>query len=307
MKVLIIGGLGFIGSNLALKLIKEGHVVSVLDNFSKCNFNNYEDLKSKCNIKIGSIYSIEDLEKALDNVEIVYNLASPQMIDCQKNSTECYNTNILGLEYLLDIMLKKSIRKLIFSSTTSVYLGDGINFCEEDEIFANDNYTLSKMIAEKMIIEFSFRTGIDYCIFRNAPVYGQRQFLGDNGSGITMKIMSSLYTNSLLNLYSYGKPKKEFLYVDDVVHFYYLALSKGKGVYNLSNNLSIPIVNVVNKLKQITGKSGNINYLTDGYVYTRSFLNNKLINDFGKFTFTILDEGLLKTLDWYKEVISFGK
>ncbi|MDU2131819.1 MAG: GDP-mannose 4,6-dehydratase, partial [Finegoldia magna] len=63
MNILIIGGLGFIGTNLALRLINRGYNVTVLDNFSKCNVENYEELKGKCNIIIGSIYSEMTLNK----------------------------------------------------------------------------------------------------------------------------------------------------------------------------------------------------------------------------------------------------
>lgn len=306
MNVLIIGGLGFLGSNLALKLIKYGYKVRILDNFSKCNYQNYEELKSQCDINIGSIYSNNNLDQSLQDIGVVFNLASPQMLDCEKNEIECYNTNILGLEYLLHKMRFYHVKKLIFSSTTSLYYGNGNQFTENDIISANDNYTLSKIIAEQMIVEKSKELGFDYCIFRNAPVYGQRQFLGNNGSGITMKIINSLFTDNLLNLYSYGRSQKEFLYVNDLVHFYCLAIHKGNGVYNMSNGSKISISKVAKILQQITKKNGNIKYSNCGELYNRSFSNRNLIDDFGDFEFTNLQEGLLNTLNWYKEVMDIG-
>lgn len=300
MNILIIGGLGFIGTNLALRLINRGYNVTVLDNFSKCNVENYEELKGKCNIIIGSIYSEMTLNKYLDGIDVVYDLASPQMLDCEKDQLECYKTNILGYQYLLDNISDYSVKKIIFSSTSSVYRGSGNMFNEKSQAYAANKYTLSKIIAEQMLINKSDDSGIDYCIFRNAPVYGPRQFKGGNGSGITIKIIKSLYTNNLLELYSGGKSKKEFLYIDDLIYYYEQAIFKGHGTYNLSTNKSIEIKKVFELLRNLTKRKGNIIYSEKGERYDRSFDNCKLFEVFGRIEFTSLEDGLINTLKWYE-------
>ena len=121
-KVIIFGGAGFIGSNLAIKLKSKGYFVLIIDNLSKCNDSNINELKNH-GIKIieGNIGDNSLTERYISHKDVIYILSSPQMNDCNKNFENCYHTNIEGLFNLMESLNNKEVKKIIFASSTSIY------------------------------------------------------------------------------------------------------------------------------------------------------------------------------------------
>jgi len=139
-KILISGGAGFIGSNLALKLIEKGCSVTVLDNLSPQihgdNSPLYNSVKDKVHLIKGSVLSYDDWNKALDGVEVVIHLAAETGTGQSMYEIEKYtDVNIKGTSIFLDILAneKHSVKKMIIASSRSIY-GEGKYSCLKDGI-----------------------------------------------------------------------------------------------------------------------------------------------------------------------------
>ena len=139
-KILISGGAGFIGSNLALKLIEKGCSVTVLDNLSPQihgdNSPLYNSVKDKVHLIKGSVLSYDDWNKALDGVEVVIHLAAETGTGQSMYEIEKYtDVNIKGTSIFLDILAneKHSVKKMIIASSRSIY-GEGKYSCSKDGI-----------------------------------------------------------------------------------------------------------------------------------------------------------------------------
>ena len=134
-KVLITGGAGFIGSNLSLKLIEKGYIVTVLDNLSPQIHGEYSPLyksiKNKVNFIKGTVLSYDDWKKALDGVDVVVHLAAETGTGQSMYEIEKYtDVNIKGTSIFLDILAneKHSVKKMIVASSRSIY-GEGKYDC----------------------------------------------------------------------------------------------------------------------------------------------------------------------------------
>lgn len=142
-KILIIGGAGFIGSNLSLKLLSKGYKVRVLDNLNKQIHGiepeksyTYLKIKDKVEVIIGDVNNIKDLKRALENIDIVVHLAAETGTGQSMYEIEKYtNSNICGTAKMLDIIANKkdNIKKIIIASSRAVY-GEGKYECQEHGI-----------------------------------------------------------------------------------------------------------------------------------------------------------------------------
>ena len=149
MKILVLGGSGFLGFHLVKFLEKKNHKVTVFDK-SKGHFKN-ENRK----IILGNINNYKKLSKAIKGQDVVYNFAAISDIgDSIKKPIETAENNILGNLYILDLCVKYQIKKFIFASTIYVHSNQG------------RIYRVSKQSSELFIAEYKKRFGLDYSIIR---------------------------------------------------------------------------------------------------------------------------------------------
>lgn len=304
-KVIIFGGAGFIGSNLAIKLKSKGYFVLIIDNLSKCNDSNINELKNH-GIKIieGNIGDNSLTERYISHKDVIYILSSPQMNDCNKKFENCYHTNIEGLFNLMESLNNKEVKKIIFASSTSIYANQFRMIKEGDLEKLSDNYTLSKKIGEIIVEYFCNKYNIEYCIFRNAPIYGPRQYVAEGGSGITFKLIQAVFWKKEIKIFAEGKQKMDLVFVSDLVNIYSKAINKGYGIYNVSKNSAIKLCKLAEIVENEVGKKMSKILIKEGEVYDRQFSNKRLISDFDYPKFIDENTGVKLFIDWFRRLLN---
>jgi len=214
MKILVIGGNGFIGSHLVERLNNAGHTVYIYD-----NKNNFKFKIGKVKVTIGDITNYKKLENVIKNKDVVYNFAAISDIEqSMLNPIKTITTNILGNAYILNLCVKYKVKKFIFGSTIYVHSSQG------------SFYRVSKQSSELLIEEFYKRFNLNYTILRFGTVYGLRS---SENNGLK-KIITKAIEKQRLEYSGTKKAERRFIHVIDVAN---ASIEVIKSKYNKKNIL----------------------------------------------------------------------
>ena len=194
MRILITGGCGFVGSNLADYLTLKGHKVTIYD-LKKSKWLNSKQVFIK-----GSLFS-KNLTKAIKNQDVIYNFAAISDIDeAIKYPMKTANTNIIGTLNILELIKNKKIKRFVQASSIYVNSNNG------------SFYRCSKKASEEFIEEYSKLYGIKYSIIRYGSIFGERSDL-KNG---VYKLIHSGIKNNKISYYGFKKSVRRYIHVQDV-------------------------------------------------------------------------------------------
>lgn len=314
MKILITGCAGFIGFHLAKNLIADRNKVIGID-----NMNNYYDkrlkidrvniLKKNNNFKFKNIdiSNLQNLEKVFkgNKFDIVINLAAYAGVEYSLKFPEKYiYTNELGFFFILELVKKYKIPKLIFASSSSVY---GLNKLPFDEKQFTDKpislYGATKKNNEILAHYYSKQFKIDIIGIRFFTVYGP---YGRPDLSI-FKFCKQILKNKTLKLYNKGNNYRDFTYIEDLIinlrKLIYLKNKKGSyNIINISSGKKIKILNLVRILEKHLNKKAKIKLekkiptdIPESLSYSR-----KLKKLFVVKKSTSFEKGIKKFVTWYK-------
>ncbi|MDP3882999.1 MAG: GDP-mannose 4,6-dehydratase [Candidatus Staskawiczbacteria bacterium] len=301
--ILITGGVGFIGSHLVDKLIKDGHGVAIIDNLSTGRKENLNSNAVFYGLDIQSPEVSEVFEK--EKPEIIFHYAA--QIDVRKSvedPIESAKTNILGSLNILENCRKFGVKKIVFASTGGAIYG------EADVIPTPESYTarpvspygIEKLIVEHYLDFYKKECGLDYLILRFANVYGPRQ----NSKGEAGVI--AIFCDNILDgknpiINGDGKQTRDFVFVNDVVSCNILGLEKNKtGVFNVGTGKETDINAIFQKINGFFGsKDKEIHVPAKKGEQQRSCLDiKKAERDLGWHPECKLEDGLKQTIKWFK-------
>lgn len=241
MKVLVTGGLGFIGSHVTDLLIEAGHEVDIIDDLSTGSRDN---LNPKANLFIKSINSDEFWEGA--DYEVVYHLAAlPRIQPSIINPVPYHEANVNGTLKVLEYCRRYG-SKLIFSSSSSVYAGTEIPATEDAPIKPRNPYTLQKSIGEQYVDLYRDLYDLNAVSLRYFNVYGERQPLTGAYCTVIGIFLNQRKEGKPLTITSDGEQRRDFTYVGDVARANLIALV-WSGTYNIGKGANLSI-NQVAKL-----------------------------------------------------------
>ncbi len=333
-KILITGGAGFIGSNLAKKLFLTGAEVTILDNFSRANVRkNIKWLEAgggKLNVIEADIRDKAKIDEAVKGMEYIFHEAAQVAVtDSVNDPLTDFDVNAGGTLNILDGMRQYSPEAVfLFASTNKVYGGlerfavkekdnkyffsdtsliNGVT--EEVNLDFHSPYGCSKGSADQYVRDFSRIYGLKTLVFRQSCIYGPRQW-GTEDQGWVFHFLRLAYGKELIKIYGDGKQVRDLLYIDDLLRAYEMAIDcidKTSGhIYNIGGGIQ----NSVSLLEAIEIMKGKLGIAIPYEMYPwrpgdqRVFVSDttKAQTDFGWSPQVSVPDGIERLLEWVKEI-----
>lgn len=300
--VLITGGAGFIGSNLADKLVQKGYKVVVVDDLSA---GRKENLNSKA-----EFYKIDICEQEISKIfkkekpEIVFHFAA--QVDPKKSfkdPIEDARTNILGSLNIFQNCKKFKVKKIIFASSAAVYGKANIFPVPEDHLTAPFSpYGIDKLVAEKYLSYYYNVYSLPFVSLRFANVYGPRQN-SKGEAGVVAIFCDKILSKKQPTINGNGEQTRDFVYVDDAVKAALSAMESNKaGIYNIGTGKETDINAIFEMIKQESkSKCQRIYRPEEKDKQQRSCLDySKAREELNWRPEYNLKNGLSKTIQWFK-------
>ncbi|MCP4490200.1 MAG: NAD-dependent epimerase/dehydratase family protein [Gammaproteobacteria bacterium] len=241
-KYLITGGCGFIGSHLSAELIKGGHQIRVLDNLST---GKRENLPAGCEIVVGEVTNSGLVRSCMREVDGCFHLAAmtSSKLGCA-NWINSNQTNLNGTINVLDAARDSEI-PVVYASSSAVY-GDNaeLSLTEQARLRPLTNYGADKVSSELHARVANLIYGVPTTGLRFFNVYGPGQNPKLSHSSVVSIFVDRLLRDQPLHIYGDGEQIRDFIYIDDVVHFLCEAMGKndrGPAVYNVCSGEAVSI------------------------------------------------------------------
>ena len=311
MKLLVTGGLGFIGSNFITKILEEKsdfEIVNVDAQLHGADKRNLSIIENNENYEFvnGNITNKRLMEEVISKCDAVVNFAAESFVDRSINDANPFLvSNIRGTFTILDIITKQK-KRMIQISTDEVFGSLPKGSADEQTKFnPSSPYAATKAAAELLINSFSITHNSDVVITRCTNNYGPRQF----PEKLIPKTIILAKQERSIPIYGNGKNLRDWIFVDEHCDAVYEILINGKAgqAYNISANNEISNVQIVHKILEIMGKSNDlIEFVEDrpGHDQRYSLDSSKIKNEFGWSTKINFEDGIRKTIEWYEKNFS---
>lgn len=231
MKVLVTGGAGFIGSNLCEALLKQGHKVRCLDNFSTGQIKNLlpllEEYPETFQLQVGDIRNMEDCRKAVKDMEYVLHEAALGSVPRSINDPVTSNdVNVGGFMNMLVASKDEGIKRFVFASSSSVY-GDDTSLPKVEDVVGNQlsPYAITKYVNELYAAVFAQLYGMEYIGLRYFNVFGRRQNPDATYAAVIPIFVKQLMKHESPLVNGDGEYSRDFTYIDNVIQMNLLALT----------------------------------------------------------------------------------
>lgn len=333
--VFITGGAGFVGTNLAARLLEEGNKVMIYDNLLregvienlKWLIENYAE---NLLIQIADIREKDILQKSIDQATAVFHFASQVAVTTSiVDPMEDYEVNLSGTMFLLEAVRNSSHQPPVFFTSTNKVYGNLQNMeftihnkryeavdehikehgiSEKQLLDFHSPYGCSKGAADLYVLDYGKTYGLKTIVFRMSCIYGTHQF-GNEDQGWVAHFLISALRGKGLNIYGNGKQVRDILYIDDLVDAFLISLKnidqlKGQA-FNIGGGPknAVSLLEILEKIKNLTGISPKLEFSEwrrgDQYYYVSD--TQKFHQATGWKPKYSVDEGLNALLNWLEE------
>ena len=220
-KIIVIGGAGLIGSHTVDKLVKENvKEIIIYDNMTRGTDENLKEALKDTRVKIydvgGDILQTDILNSAMKGMDGVFNFAALWLLQCHEYPRSAFNVNIAGTFNVIEACVNNNIKKMVYSSSASVYGDADYEPMDEKHPFNNKNfYGATKIASEAMIRAFHYRYGLNYVGLRYMNVYGQRQDYHGAYIAVIMKMLDAIDQGESPTIIGDGSEAFDFVAVED--------------------------------------------------------------------------------------------
>lgn len=312
--VLITGGMGFIGSNLAIRLSKEGAKVTILDsllpNFGG-NIFNIQPIESIVKINISDMRDIPSLHILVQNQDYIFHLAGQVSHgDSMRDPEQDLAVNCVSTINLVEACRQFNPNaRLVYTSTRQVYgVPKTLPVTEEHAALPVDVNGINKLAAEYYHLLYDRTYGLRSVVLRLTNTYGPRQQIRNNRQGFIGIFFRQALRNEIIKIFGTGNQLRDFNYVDDVVEAILLSAITEKcygKVFNLGAQEKYSLLQFIDILKDIS----NINYEIIPFPEDKKIIDiGDYYGDYSSFTEmtgwqakTDLAEGIKKTINFYQK------
>lgn len=306
--VLVTGGAGFIGSNLADELIRQGAKVKILDNLSTGFRENLEEITGNFEFIEGDLNDGEKLLRAVKGTELIFHQAAlPSVPRSVENPEETHRACVNGTFNLLKTAKESGVRRVVYAASSSAY-GDQPILPKVETMSPKplSPYAAAKLMGEYYCQVFNHVYGLETVSLRYFNVFGPRQNPSSMYSGVISRFIDALMKNETPVIFGDGEQTRDFTYIANVVDANIKASQTSKGIgetINAANGERISLNELLEVLKKITGKTdmrADHQPSRKGDVKDSQADNTRATEWLGYEKLVGLEEGLRKTIEWWK-------
>lgn len=306
-KIIITGGAGFIGSNLAIKLVELGHDVIVFDNLVIGKLENLQSIKNKIKFIKGDI--VKECNNLLpvlkEGVDVIYHLAASFANELSiKQPIKDAKINTQGTINILELANKMNVKHVIYASSSSCYGAGQIPFKEDNIMLPSTPYAISKLAGEQYTIVYNKVYELPVTVLRYFNVYGRYDYPGKFRNVIPNFFNKALNKEELIIT---GKNSaRDFTYIIDAVEMTIRAMTKKRArgeIINVSKGEETNLIKIANIINKLTGNNEPIK-ITGARNWDnipRRLASTKKAEDILEYKAKIpIEEGLERTYEWFK-------
>jgi nucleoside-diphosphate-sugar epimerase len=304
---LVTGGAGFIGSHIVERLVRDGHSVRVLDDFSAGNEENLAPMINKIELIRGDIRNMDVVNDAVKDMDIVFHEAAigsvPRSVADPQTT---HDVNITGTLNILLAARDAGIRRVVFASSSSVY-GETPELPKHEKMTPQplSPYALSKLTGEHYISVFKQVYGFEAVALRYFNIFGPRQDPNSHYAAVMPKFAMALLNGERPLIFGDGLQSRDFTYVENVVEANLLA-SQAEGIaghaFNVACGGRYTLLELLEKMKEFLGsdiepihespRAGDVRDSQASIEAAQQGFGYRVSVDF--------EEGLRRTVDWYR-------
>jgi len=310
-KIVVIGGAGLIGSHTVDELLKEDvKEIIIYDNFVRGTTHNIENALKDPRVRVyeigGDICQTDILNSALKGADGVFHFAALWLLQCHDYPRSAFEVNVQGTFNVLEACVKQGVKRLVYSSSASVY-GDAIaEPMTEDHPFNNTNfYGATKIASEAMVRAYYHRYNLPFVGLRYMNVYGPRQDYKGAYIAVIMKMLDNLSKGIAPSVFGDGSQAYDFVYVGDCAKANVCAMKADTTdqFYNVGTGIRTSIKELAEMILDITGSELSLQYEPAGLTFVKNRIGcpKKAAEEIGFEANVELKAGMNKIMAWREQ------
>lgn len=291
MRVAILGSEGFVGKNLVELLDPHFDLVTsdIFDNNPRSNY-----------VKM-DIQNLEQVSNVLEGCDAVINLVTNTLVSSFDQVIENAKVNIIGLLNVLEASRKNNLKKIIFTSASSL-VGQTLEnpVSERHPTTPKTPYGITKLASEHYLRLYKELYDLDYVIFRFFNIFGPHQI-----NGVIPNMISKINNNEPVTVFGKGNQIRDFVFIKDVASFFEKSLVSNiadNQIINMGSGKGATVMDVINLISEKLNKTPSINFQPERPGEISNFVADTTLlkSLFGKTPTSSLEDGLQQTIDWNK-------
>ena len=259
MKVLVLGGNGFIGSHVVDQLLKSGHKVRVFDRSPE----KYRSPLNSVDYRLAAFENIPALAEALEGIDVVCHLISTTVPSTSNlDPISDVEGNLINTLRLLHLMVQKGVTRIVYLSSGGTVYGipDVIPIPETHPLKPVCSYGVVKVAIENYLHMFGLLHGVKYCVLRASNPYGERQ--GHSGvQGVIGTFSAKMLAGEAIEIWGDGTVVRDFIHVSDLANICVRACESSiETVINVGSGIGHSINEIISTLEKVSGTTAQVTY-----------------------------------------------